>query len=152
MCGESPNSVADTLANQGTKQSSWVIPDSKLRDEIKVSVAKKLLPAYREFYAMHRMVIRRAVGSEELVRFAPDDLGNHLSELFYVAAVEPVYWKILNGRPNKSKKNMRECKEQRTLCDAVGLLCKVQVTLFFNLLADGIHGNMPNMTCVLRCV
>ncbi|XP_038715128.1 exocyst complex component EXO70H1-like [Tripterygium wilfordii] len=66
------------------KQSSWVIPDSKLRDEIKVSVAKKLLPAYREFYAMHRMVIRRAVGSEELVRFAPDDLGNHLSELFYV--------------------------------------------------------------------
>ncbi|KAF5751492.1 hypothetical protein HS088_TW02G00506 [Tripterygium wilfordii] len=32
---------------------------------------------------MHRMVIRRAVGSEELVRFAPDDLGNHLSDLFY---------------------------------------------------------------------
>ncbi|XP_038694146.1 exocyst complex component EXO70H1-like [Tripterygium wilfordii] len=65
------------------KQSSWVVPDSKLRDEIKVSVAKKLVPAYREFYAKYRTVVRKEIGKEALVRFAPDDLGNYLSDLFY---------------------------------------------------------------------
>uniref|UniRef100_A0A7N2N7P2 Exocyst subunit Exo70 family protein n=1 Tax=Quercus lobata TaxID=97700 RepID=A0A7N2N7P2_QUELO len=59
------------------KQSSWVVPDPKLRDEIKVSVERKLGAAYGNFYEKYRG------GSGSFVIFAADDLGNYLSDLFY---------------------------------------------------------------------
>lgn len=65
------------------KQASWIVPDSKLRDELKVSVAKKVLPAYAEFYENHRVGLRRECGSESLVRYAPENLNNYLSDLFH---------------------------------------------------------------------
>ncbi|KAK2643181.1 hypothetical protein Ddye_024944 [Dipteronia dyeriana] len=69
------------------KQSSWVVLDPKLRDEIKVSLARKIVPVYREFYGLNRnTVLRTGPGSENLVRYSPDDLGNYLSDLFYGAA------------------------------------------------------------------
>ncbi|KAJ8768830.1 hypothetical protein K2173_023734 [Erythroxylum novogranatense] len=63
------------------KQSSWVVKDSKLRDEIKISVARKIVPVYREFYEKYRLQIRREMGSDLIVRFAPEDLENYLSDL-----------------------------------------------------------------------
>jgi exocyst complex protein 7 len=66
-----------------SKQASWIVPDSKLRDELKVSVAKKVLPAYAEFYENHRVGLRRECGSESLVRYAPENLNNYLSDLFH---------------------------------------------------------------------
>ncbi|KDP44174.1 hypothetical protein JCGZ_05641 [Jatropha curcas] len=66
------------------KQSSWVVPDSKLRDEIKVSLARKLVPAYRGFHQKFRAAVNREFGSNSrIVRFGPDDLGNYLSDLFF---------------------------------------------------------------------
>ncbi|PHT46801.1 hypothetical protein CQW23_15959 [Capsicum baccatum] len=62
------------------KQSSWVIPDPKLRDEVKISLAKKIVSAYRPFYEKH---VGSVGGVESIVRFAPDDLQNYLSDLFY---------------------------------------------------------------------
>ncbi|KAK2974064.1 hypothetical protein RJ640_015396 [Escallonia rubra] len=70
------------------KQVSWIIIDSKLRDEVKVSLAKKLVPAYRAFYEKYRGMFQRKVGVDSAVRFAPDDLDNYLSDLFYGAGVE----------------------------------------------------------------
>lgn len=69
------------------KQTSWVVPDAKLRDEIKVSVAKKLMPAYRDLYEKNRLRLRQLAASESLIRFAPDDLGNYLSDLFHGTGV-----------------------------------------------------------------
>lgn len=68
------------------KQSSWVVTDPKLRDELKVSVAKKLVPAYREFYEKHRVGLRRECGVDSLVRCAPENLNNYLSDLLYGAS------------------------------------------------------------------
>lgn len=66
------------------KQTSWVVPDARLRDEIKVSLAMKLVPAYTSFYNKYRGFFGREVGMvEPVVRYAPDDLGNYLSDLFY---------------------------------------------------------------------
>ncbi|MCD7467901.1 hypothetical protein HAX54_005602 [Datura stramonium] len=62
------------------KQSSWVIPDPKLRDHVKISLASKIIPIYQVFYEMYR-------GTESIVRFAPDDLQNYLSDLFHGASV-----------------------------------------------------------------
>ncbi|PQQ03572.1 exocyst complex component EXO70A1 [Prunus yedoensis var. nudiflora] len=68
------------------KQTSWVVPDPKLRDELKVSVAKKLVPVYREFYEKHRVGLKRECGEDSLVRYAPENLDNYLSDLLYGAA------------------------------------------------------------------
>ncbi|XP_009601489.3 exocyst complex component EXO70H1-like [Nicotiana tomentosiformis] len=70
------------------KQSSWVILDQKLRDQVKVSLANKLVPRYQTFYEQHRReLVRNVTGMESIIRFAPDDLQNYLSDLFHGANV-----------------------------------------------------------------
>ncbi|TXG49661.1 hypothetical protein EZV62_025536 [Acer yangbiense] len=64
------------------KQTSMVIPDEKLRDAVKISIAKKLLPAYREFYDAYLVMSGGEKNLELLARFGPDDLVNYLSDLF----------------------------------------------------------------------
>ncbi|MCD7460840.1 hypothetical protein HAX54_044572 [Datura stramonium] len=63
-------------------QSSWVIPDPKLRDDVKISLAKKIVSGYRTFYEKYRESLRSG-GVKSVIRFAPDDLQNYLSDLFY---------------------------------------------------------------------
>ncbi|XP_022986803.1 exocyst complex component EXO70H1-like [Cucurbita maxima] len=65
------------------KQTSWVVPDQKLRDEIKISLAKELGALYGEFYARNRVRTRRVSESDPVVRLSPDDLSNYFSDLFY---------------------------------------------------------------------
>ncbi|XVE99449.1 hypothetical protein REPUB_Repub03eG0198600 [Reevesia pubescens] len=63
------------------KQIWWIVPDGKLRDELKVSIARKLVPTYREFYETYLVTLSGGKNLEMLVRIAPDDLGNYLSDL-----------------------------------------------------------------------
>ncbi|KAL0720766.1 hypothetical protein Bca4012_035365 [Brassica carinata] len=65
------------------KQSSCVIVDVKLRDELKVSIARKLVPEYREFYEKYSPMLRQDRNIEMLVSFKPDNLENYLSDLFH---------------------------------------------------------------------
>lgn len=65
------------------KQVGWAMADPQLRDEMKASLAKKLLPRYREFYAEHGTPLRRDTFREGIVRFTPEDLENYLSDLFH---------------------------------------------------------------------
>ncbi|KAG8374291.1 hypothetical protein BUALT_Bualt11G0116200 [Buddleja alternifolia] len=65
------------------KQSVCVVPDNKLRDEIKVSIARKIFRLYREFYNAHRVTMGRERNSAAVVRYAPEDVGHHLSDLFF---------------------------------------------------------------------
>ncbi|CAF2111895.1 unnamed protein product [Brassica napus] len=65
------------------KQSSRVVPDAKLRDELKVSIAKKLVPEYREFYKKYLPMLGQERNIEMLVRFKPDNLENYISDLFH---------------------------------------------------------------------
>ncbi|KAF5180317.1 Exocyst complex component exo70h1 [Thalictrum thalictroides] len=60
-------------------QSSWVVPDTKLRDYIEVSICKKIVPVYSQFYTKYR---DWAI-SEKLIKFTPDELTSHISGLFY---------------------------------------------------------------------
>ncbi|KAF8084891.1 hypothetical protein N665_0694s0020 [Sinapis alba] len=65
------------------KQSSCVIVDVKLRDELKVSIARKLVPKYREFYEKYLPMLRQDRSIEMLVTFKPDNLETYLSDLFH---------------------------------------------------------------------
>ncbi|CAH2060239.1 unnamed protein product [Thlaspi arvense] len=59
------------------RQTGWVVPDPKLRDEMKVSAAMMLIPTYSEYYKKYRVGLRKNVG------FAPEDIGNYLSDLYF---------------------------------------------------------------------
>lgn len=65
------------------KQKSCVVPDHKLRDEIKVSISRKLMPVYREFYNSHRLTVGGERNAMLFVKFAPEDVENYLSDLFF---------------------------------------------------------------------
>ncbi|XP_031117174.1 exocyst complex component EXO70H1 [Ipomoea triloba] len=69
------------------KQTAYVVPDGKLRDEIKLSVAKLLVPMYREFYDTYLEVLSSEKNLEVMVRYSPDNLGNYLSDLFHGASM-----------------------------------------------------------------
>ncbi|CAH2038633.1 unnamed protein product [Thlaspi arvense] len=58
------------------KHKTWVVPDPKLRDEIKASITRKLMPGYTGFYKKY------PVGSFKIVRFTPEDLNSHISDLY----------------------------------------------------------------------
>ncbi|XVE96809.1 hypothetical protein REPUB_Repub02eG0254900 [Reevesia pubescens] len=65
------------------KQSSCIVPDSKLRDEIKVSIGRKLVAVYGEFYNTHKSTVGDERSAKLFARFSPDDIGNYLSDLFF---------------------------------------------------------------------
>ncbi|KAL6011206.1 hypothetical protein ACLOJK_001651 [Asimina triloba] len=63
-------------------QSEWVVPDGRLRERIKMSVTKSIVPSYRAFYDMYRGVLMRGENGRSPVRFAPEDLESYISNLF----------------------------------------------------------------------
>ncbi|XP_059306969.1 exocyst complex component EXO70H1-like [Lycium ferocissimum] len=65
------------------KHSLCVIADSKLRDDLKVSIASKIVPLYREFYNNYRDAIVRERHSAHVIRFSPEDVRHQLSDLFF---------------------------------------------------------------------
>lgn len=87
---ETPEKVAEVFRKFNVafdqahkKQALCVVPDRKLRDHIKVSIARKILRLYREFYNAQR---EKMAGNRRLaavVRYAPEDVGHCLSDLFF---------------------------------------------------------------------
>ncbi|KAF7804529.1 exocyst complex component EXO70H1-like [Senna tora] len=65
------------------KQNSFIVADWKLGDEIKGSIARKIVPIYREFYDTHRILAGSLRNMAEYVRFTPDDVENYVSNLFF---------------------------------------------------------------------
>ncbi|CAH2054365.1 unnamed protein product [Thlaspi arvense] len=70
--------------------SACVVPDPKLQDEMRISIERKLLPVYRDFYNAHRNAAMLAgTEGEWNDRYTPEDLGKHLSELFKGVSEKP---------------------------------------------------------------
>lgn len=65
------------------KQALCVVPDRKLRDHIKVSIARKIFRLYREFYNAQREKMAGNRRLSAVVRYAPEDVGHCLSDLFF---------------------------------------------------------------------
>ncbi|KAL2250561.1 exocyst complex component EXO70A1-like [Sesamum indicum] len=87
---DTPEKIKETFKKFNTsfnqaykKQSLCVVPHRKLRDDIKASIARKIEPLYREFYSSHRLRMQRARNSVSVVRFAPEDVGHHISVMFF---------------------------------------------------------------------
>ncbi|GAV77055.1 Exo70 domain-containing protein [Cephalotus follicularis] len=64
------------------KQTSWFAPNSRLREELKLSIEKKLVPLYREFYDTYWVMVSEERNLDVLAMFQPDDLKNYFSDMF----------------------------------------------------------------------
>lgn len=84
------------------KQKSFFIPDSKLRDEVKLSIGRKLVWFYGEFYRAQKAY---AGGNEKpYIRFSPEDIGNYLSDLYF----EPSDWaSVSTSSPSSTSSSHR---------------------------------------------
>ncbi|CAN4116884.1 unnamed protein product [Withania somnifera] len=65
------------------KHSLCVIDDSNLRHNLKESITEKIVPVYREFYNKHRDAVVRERYSAHVIRFSPEEVRHHLSDLFF---------------------------------------------------------------------
>ncbi|CAN1775532.1 Exocyst complex component EXO70H1 [Linum perenne] len=70
------------------KQSSCIVDDPKLRNEIKRSIARKVVPRYWAFYDANKATVGAHRNVRIYVKYTPEDVGKYLSELFFEAIVE----------------------------------------------------------------
>ncbi|XP_073047128.1 exocyst complex component EXO70H1-like [Primulina eburnea] len=73
------NSTFDEVCSQ---HSLCIVTDSRLRDDIKESLARKIFFLYRELYDTHGRAMHGDRNSAVVVRFTPDDVRHRLSDLF----------------------------------------------------------------------
>lgn len=74
--------------NAYRKQCGYIVPDPKLRDEIRNSIARNLVSDYREFCETNRATLSTIRNAEMLIRFSPEEVGNCLLDLFYGTGTE----------------------------------------------------------------
>ncbi|KAF1001768.1 exocyst complex component EXO70H1-like [Apium graveolens] len=74
-----------TLFDQAyRKQSTCVVGDNKLREDIQRSISGKISEVYRKLYDTHKLTIEteKSRGNTHIVKYAPDDVDSLLSDLF----------------------------------------------------------------------
>ncbi|XP_042502569.1 exocyst complex component EXO70A1-like [Macadamia integrifolia] len=64
------------------KQSQWTVPDSELRESLRLAVAEVLLPAYRSFIKRFGPLIENGKNPQKYIRYTPEDLDRMLGEFF----------------------------------------------------------------------
>ncbi|KAK1607602.1 hypothetical protein QYE76_031275 [Lolium multiflorum] len=70
-------------------QSGWSVPDTQLREELRISIAEKLLPAYRSFLGRFRHHIENGRHPELYIKHSAEDLENYVNDLFEGAPPTP---------------------------------------------------------------
>jgi exocyst complex component 7 len=63
-------------------QTLWKVPDPQLREELKISISENVIPAYRAFTGRNASLVDTGRNSGKYVKYTPDDLEDHLSDLF----------------------------------------------------------------------
>ncbi|ONM22177.1 Exocyst complex component EXO70B1 [Zea mays] len=63
-------------------QSAWYVPDTQLREELRISVLEKLLPAYRSFLGRFRHHIENSRHPELYIKYSVDDLEIAMADFF----------------------------------------------------------------------
>jgi exocyst complex protein 7 len=63
--------------------SGWMVPDVQLREEIRISIAEKMIPAYRSFLDRFGKYLESGRNSEMYIKYTPEDLETRLLDLFH---------------------------------------------------------------------
>ncbi|KAB5525130.1 hypothetical protein DKX38_022879 [Salix brachista] len=63
-------------------QTGWKVPDPQLREELRISISEKVLPAYRSFMGRFGSQLESGRHAGKYIKYTPDDLENYLVDLF----------------------------------------------------------------------
>ncbi|XP_058088642.1 exocyst complex component EXO70A1-like [Magnolia sinica] len=64
------------------RQSQWTVPDTELRESLRLAVAEVLLPAYRSFIRRFAPMIENGKNPQKYIKYVPEDLDRMLGEFF----------------------------------------------------------------------
>ncbi|KAK6924682.1 Exocyst complex subunit Exo70, C-terminal [Dillenia turbinata] len=63
-------------------QTSWKVPDPQLREELRISISEKVIPAYRSFMGRFGSQLEGGRHSGKYIKYTPEDLECYLLDLF----------------------------------------------------------------------
>ncbi|KAL5221358.1 hypothetical protein ABZP36_026071 [Zizania latifolia] len=63
-------------------QTTWRVVDPQLRDDLKISISDKVLPAYRSFVGRFRGQLEGGRSSARYIKYTTEDLENHVLDFF----------------------------------------------------------------------
>ncbi|CAM8980637.1 unnamed protein product [Rhodiola kirilowii] len=63
-------------------QTAWKVPDPQLREEMRISISEKVIPAYRSFMGRYRHQVESGRNAGKYVKYTADDLENYLTDFF----------------------------------------------------------------------
>ncbi|KOM56710.1 hypothetical protein LR48_Vigan10g260200 [Vigna angularis] len=72
----------DQIEELHQRQSQWTVPDSELRESLRLAVAEVLLPAYRSFLKRFGPVIENGKNPYKYMVYSPEHLEQMLGEFF----------------------------------------------------------------------
>ncbi|KAI4378643.1 hypothetical protein MLD38_016095 [Melastoma candidum] len=64
------------------RQSQWTVPDSELRESLRLAVAEVVLPAYRSFFKRFGPMIENGKNPQKYIKYSFEDLEHMLNEFF----------------------------------------------------------------------
>ncbi|KAK8595460.1 hypothetical protein V6N13_016827 [Hibiscus sabdariffa] len=64
------------------RQSQWTVPDTELRESLRLAVAEVLLPAYRSFLKRFGPLVESGKNPQKYVKYTAEDLERMLGEFF----------------------------------------------------------------------
>ncbi|XP_061354648.1 exocyst complex component EXO70A1-like [Gastrolobium bilobum] len=64
------------------KQSQWTVPDTELRESLRLAVAEVLLPAYRSFVKRFGPLVENGKTTQRYIKYTAEDLERILDEFF----------------------------------------------------------------------
>ncbi|KAK4774363.1 hypothetical protein SAY86_009298 [Trapa natans] len=64
------------------KQSQWTVPDTELRESLRLAVAEVLLPAYRSFVKRFGPLVESGKTPQKYIKYTAEDLEHMLGEFF----------------------------------------------------------------------
>eukprot|EP00246_Nothoceros_aenigmaticus_P013465 TRINITY_DN464_c0_g1_i1.p1 TRINITY_DN464_c0_g1~~TRINITY_DN464_c0_g1_i1.p1 ORF type:complete len:672 (-),score=145.52 TRINITY_DN464_c0_g1_i1:382-2397(-) len=63
-------------------QTAWIVPDPQLRDELRISIEDRLLPAYRSFHGRYGNYLDTGKHPEKYIKYTSEDLERLINDLF----------------------------------------------------------------------
>ena len=63
-------------------QTAWKVPDPQLREELRISISEKVIPAYRSFMGRFGSQLESGRHGGKYIKYTPEDLENYLLDLF----------------------------------------------------------------------
>jgi exocyst complex protein 7 len=87
-------------------QTTWTVPDCELREELRISITEKLLPAYRSFQGRYMNHWDSERHAEKYIKYTSKDLEKYLVELFEGSSGSMDHRQRSNSLPGHSPESL----------------------------------------------